>query len=328
MAWMKTLAFHLNVFAQCKRLGVPLWSCPQFLFMVMGIINIVAILAVYNIAQTYAAPELVIFVVVGLSTFLFIVSFIIISAFEQVVMARQQEVLRHRELLAMKDQFVFVAAHELRTPANAIRWALETLEARKSPMLEQEKEVVSALQISSTRLLDLVKDLLEVARIETGAVSMHLQPLSIGAVLKESLESLVTHAEKSKIQIQNNVPEDLPMVFADKARLKEVFDNLITNAIKYNKEDGSVILTAEPQTGGISLHIRDEGKGISVDDQPHIFEKFWRSVDTHAIEGSGLGLFIVKQLMTLMQGRITFSSEKDLGTVFSIYLPSPQSSVK
>ncbi len=322
---MKSLAVHLNVFAQCQRLGVPLWSCPQFLFMIMGLINITAILSVYNLAQRYASPELLIVIVVSLSIFLFIVSFTIIGAFEQVVAARQREALRHREVLAMKDQFVFVAAHELRTPANAIRWALESLEAKKSPFVEQEKEIFNSLELSCGRLLDLVKDLLEVSRIETGAISIHLLPTSIPDVLKESIDSLFAHTEKSKIAIQNNVSENLPPVFADKSRLKEVFDNLITNAIKYNKENGSVIITSEREAGGVTIHIRDQGKGIGVEDQGHIFEKFWRSVDVHAIEGTGLGLFIVKQLVTIMHGRVTFSSETGLGSVFSVYLPSSQS---
>lgn len=326
MKWVKTLAFHLDIFAQCQRLGVPLWSCPQFLFMIMGIINITAILSVYNLAQRYASPEILIIIVVGLSILLFTVSFTIIGAFEQVVAARQREVLRHREVLAMKDQFVFVAAHELRTPANAIRWALESLEAKKSPFIEEEKEIFNSLEISCGRLLDLVKDLLEVSRIETGAISIQLQPISIAEVLKESISSLAVHAKKSKITIENTVSENLPPVFADKSRLKEVFDNLITNAIKYNKQNGSVVVTAEPDAGGVSIHIQDQGKGISVEDEGHIFEKFWRSVDAHAIEGTGLGLFIVKQLVALMHGRVTFSSEPGLGTVFSVHLSASSQS--
>lgn len=322
MKWMRTLAFHLNVFAQCQRLGVPLWSCPQFLFMIMGVINITAILSVYNLAQRYASAELLIVIVVGLSIFLFAVSFTIIEAFEQVVASRQREVLRHREVLAMKDQFVFVAAHELRTPANAIRWALESLEAKKSPFVEEEKEIFNSLELSCSRLLDLVKDLLEISRIETGAISIHLQLVPVIEVIKESIDSLAVHAKKSNITIESKVAEGLPPVFADRSRLKEVFDNLITNAIKYNKKNGSVIITAEREAGGVFIHIRDQGKGVSLEDQGHIFEKFWRSVDVHAIEGTGLGLFIVKQLMTLMHGRVTFSSEPGLGTVFSVHLPA------
>ena len=94
----------------------------------------------------------------------------------------------------MKDQFVFVAAHELRTPANAIRWALESLEIKKSPFIEEEKEIFNSLEMSCTKLLDLVKDLLEVSRIETGGISIHLQPIPIAEVLKESLASLAVRA--------------------------------------------------------------------------------------------------------------------------------------
>ena len=322
MRWMKNLAFHLNIFAQCRRLGVPFWSCPQFLFLIMGIINIAAILAVYTIAQEYASPELLVAILIGLSVFLFIVSFVIIGAFEHVVEARQREAFHHREVVTMKDQFVFVAAHELRTPANAIRWVLESLELKKSPFLEKEKDAFKVLETSSSKLLELVRDLLEVSRIETGAIAVHLEPTMLGDALQESIKSLAVYAEKSNITIVNNIPENLPPVFADKIRLKEVFDNLLTNAIKYNKEHGEVVISAERAAGGVSVHIQDQGKGIVPEEQQHIFEKFWRSVDVHAIEGTGLGLFIVHKLVTLMRGRISFSSEPGLGTVFSVHLPT------
>jgi signal transduction histidine kinase len=244
------------------------------------------------------------------------------QAFEQVVTARQKEALKHRETLALKDQFVFVAAHELRTPANAIKWALESLEIKKSPFIEEEKDVFGILATSSLRLLGLVKDLLEVSRIETGAITLHLESVSVAEVLKESLSSLVAYADKENITITNNVLDTIPPVFADKARLKEIFDNLITNAIKYNRKKGTVFISAERGVGGVTVHIRDEGRGITTEDQPHMFEKFWRSVDAHNIEGTGLGLFIVFQLLLSMHGKISFTTEQDLGSVFSVYLPS------
>lgn len=322
MKFFHTVAFHFNIFAQCRRLGVPLWSCPPFLFLVMGSVNIVAILSAYYFAQRYVSPEFVIITVVLLSMFLFAVSFAIMQAFEQVVTARQKEASRHREVLAMKDQFVFVAAHELRTPANAIKWALEALEIKKSPFIEKEKDAFDILSISSMRLLGLVKDLLEVSRIETGAITLHLESVSIGNVLKESLASLAAYADGAHITIKNNVHEDVPPVFADKTRLKEIFDNLITNAIKYNREKGTVFISAEREVGGVTLHVRDEGQGIAAEDQPHIFEKFWRSVDAHNVEGTGLGLFIVHQLLLSMHGKISFTTQQGLGTAFSVFLPS------
>ncbi|TSC62567.1 MAG: multi-sensor signal transduction histidine kinase [Parcubacteria group bacterium Gr01-1014_48] len=322
MRFFHTLVFHFNIAAQCRHLGVPLWSCPPFLFLVFGIINIAAILSTYYLAQRYASPEVIILSVVLLSMFLLVVSFIIMRAFEQVVAARQKESARHREMLAIKDQFVFVAAHELRTPANAIKWALESLEIKKSPWIEKEKEVFDALSISSARLLDLVKDLLEVARIETGAITLHFETVSIESVLKELLSSLAAYAAKLNISIINNIHDDALQVFADKVRFKEILDNLIANAIKYNREKGTVFISAEREAGGVTLHIRDEGQGIATGDQVHIFEKFWRSVDAHKIEGTGLGLFIARQLVLSMHGKISFTTEQGIGTIFSVYLPS------
>ncbi len=294
--------------------------------MIMGIMNIAAILSTYVIAQKYTSPELVIFIVAGLSIFLFAVSFTIIGAFEQVVFARQKEAAHHRELLALKDQFVFVAAHELRSPANAIKWALETLELHKSPFLEKEADVFKVLAKSSEKLLVLVKDLLEVSRIEAKTISIRMESVDLQKIVDESLKSLTSYAEKLGIELKNIVSRQLPPVYADVSRLKEVLDNLVTNAIKYNRENGMVTVSAEKEGNGMTLRISDEGNGIAPDDRPHIFEKFWRSVDAHNIEGTGLGLFIVQKLVTLMHGRVYFKTEKDIGTTFSVYLPCMQTS--
>jgi len=324
MSFLATVTAHFNIPAQCRRLGVPLWSCPSFLFLIMGLINVCAILASYYIARQYASPELVILVVLGLSAFLFTVSFTIINAFEQVVLARQREAAKHEELVRIKDQFVFIAAHELRTPANAIRWALESLEAKEPLLFKKEKGIFETFLISSKRLLDLVKDLLEVSRIETGSVTLRLSPISIAAVVLKSLRGLRSFIDESGMQIVNKIPDSLPLVLADESRLKEVVDNLINNAIKYNRKNGTVTLTAKHGGGGVTLHVTDEGGGIAPEDRPHIFEKFWRSVDAHAIEGTGLGLFIVQKLLELMHGHVSFETKVGIGTTFSVFVPQTE----
>lgn len=321
MNFLAVLIAHFNIRAQCRNLGVPLWSCPPFLFLLMGVINIVAILATYYVAQQYAAPELVILIVIGLSIFLFVVSFTIVHAFEQVVLARAKEAMKHRELLQIKDQFVFIAAHELRTPANAIQWTLENLERKEPEFFKKRAELLSILTASSMKLLDLVKDLLEVSRIETGSLSLHLVPVSFFDAVELSLKGLSPFLRESGITVLNHIPPTLPSVRGDAERLKEVVDNLITNAIKYNRKNGTITLAAEEKKDGIFLQVTDQGNGILPEDQPHVFEKFWRSVGMHAIEGTGLGLFIVRKLIELMHGRVSFSTKVGVGSTFSIFLP-------
>jgi len=123
---MNKLLQQLNIVDQCRRCCVGLWSCPQFLFMAMGIVIVAAALTTYFIGQHYTDPEIVALIVLLLSGFLFLVGYAIVGASERLVEARIRETAQSKEFLRLKDQFIFVAAHELRTPTSAIKWGLES----------------------------------------------------------------------------------------------------------------------------------------------------------------------------------------------------------
>src|SRR3989344_5437506 len=170
---------HLNISKQCRELGVGVWSCPQFIFVIMGAVVVGAILATYVAAIKYTDPEVAVLIVVLLAVFLMVVAYVVVQAFERLVDARRQENARSTELLRLKDQFVFIAAHELRTPVNAIQWTLEMLMRGAPERSEQEKKSFEILGKSSARLLNLVKDLLEVARIENKAVTVNRERIPL-----------------------------------------------------------------------------------------------------------------------------------------------------
>jgi signal transduction histidine kinase len=318
---MRSLLRACNVIGHCRELEVGLWSCPQFLFLVMGGIIITAILSSYTVAARYTAPEVAIVIVIVLSVVLLIIAYVIERAFERTVEAGRRERAHAADLLALKDQFVFVAAHELRAPVTAIKWALEVLQKKNPQAFSVSPESLEALSINSNRLLNLVEDLLQVSRLESGVVKITREPIELRSVADASLAAFAGEAEKRGIALCSSIPRDVRVV-ADPVRLREVFDNLVGNAIKFNKVGGTVTLAASvDDEHTVSFSVADTGLGLSKEDTSHVFEKFWRSSGVNRIEGTGLGLFIVQQLVVRMDGEISFTSALGKGTTFHIRLP-------
>jgi len=153
----------------------------------------------------------------------------------------KREIEKARELVRLRDQFVFIAAHELRTPATAIKWGLEDLQLRQPDFVKQQKTFFDVLQESSERLVTLVQDLLEVARIEGKTIKIELKNISIVHALSDVLKELQETTKEQGIVIHSEIREDFPRVLGNSTRLKEVFVNLLSNAIKYNKKGGGSV---------------------------------------------------------------------------------------
>jgi len=319
MHFLKSIGAKLNIARQCRELNVGLWSCPQFLFVIMGLMIIGAIFVTYVIAQRYAEVEIVALIVMILTAFLFSVSYVIVGAFETVVEARRLEAKHSKALLELKDQFVFVAAHELRTPANAIQESMRRLESKHDEFFEKEKEIVENIKDSNNRLLALVEDLLEVARIEGKTIHIALEDISVPKVYDEAKDELEEMARSRGVVITEDISHDVPLVHADDMRLKEVLVNFLSNAIKYSDpEDGKVLVKVADRDEEIVISVSNNGPQIKPEEQEHVFQKFWRSKNAQKskVEGTGLGLFIVKQLAELMEGRTWFTSRPDKTTFF------------
>jgi len=229
-----------------------------------------------------------------------------------------------KRLQELKDEFVFVAAHELRTPVAAIKGYLSLLlEGISGPLSDPAKSVVVKVLNANTRLIRLVDDLLQVARSEAGRLTITVKPTEITAPIRETLVELKPLADQKGIVLAYNPAPVLPQVRADTDRVREIMVNLVGNAIKYTLGNGTVTITHELQEGTLVTHITDIGIGIAKEAQQKIFEKFYRvqTEKTKSITGTGLGLFIVKQLVEKMGGTIWFTSEEGKGSVFSFSLP-------
>lgn len=235
-------------------------------------------------------------------------------------------VLGLKELEQLKDEFVFIAAHELRTPVTAMKGYLTLiLEGQTGPVSDQTKVFIEKVLGSNQRLIQLVNDLLEVARSEAGRLTIKVAPIDIRPPLRSVLDELKSLADEHAITMNYAPPDDLPNVLADADRIKEVGVNLVGNSIKYMGDAGGKTITISHERAGNALITRfaDTGLGISKEAQAKLFEKFYRvqTDKTREITGTGLGLFIVKEIVEKMNGTIRVESEEGKGTTFIVALP-------
>ncbi len=229
-----------------------------------------------------------------------------------------------KEVDQMKDEFISIASHELRTPLTAMKGYLALILDGTYGKLEN-KEIGRAVEIaalSTKRLESLVEDLLNVSRIEQGRLEVKNEKMELTPAMKEVLDSLRVQAEEKKLALEYTAPEvKLPLILADAERLKQVLINLIGNAIKYT-EKGSVKVSVRAKNNKVEIKIVDTGIGMSQEEQKHLFEKFYRvkNEKTKKIIGTGLGLWITRQIIELMKGKMELESMKDTGTHITVTL--------
>lgn len=239
-----------------------------------------------------------------------------------------------KQLEQLKDEFVFIAAHELRTPVAAMKGYLSLiLDGLAGPVTEKTKEFIQKVINSNNRLIQLVNDLLEVARSEAGRLTIKVSAIDIVQPIKDVLSELQSLADKSSVKLvyepvlaetsAGKPAANIPKAMADADRLKEVIVNLVGNSIKYMGGAGTVAITHEVQDKNLITHVRDTGLGMSKEAQAKLFEKFYRvqTEKTKDITGTGLGLFIVKEIIEKMNGKILVESEEGKGSTFSFSLP-------
>jgi signal transduction histidine kinase len=234
-----------------------------------------------------------------------------------------RELEKAQAVTKLKDEFVFIAAHELRTPVTIIRGFLDLIEMSEERFSQNVRENLSKIKMASVHLNQLVNDLLEIARSDAGTLQVQVTQMALGPLVIEVVDEVRLLAQEKDITVQVDVPEQLPQVMADRDKTKEVIMNLVSNAIKYNRPRGDVHVIVSRQETSIVVAVRDTGYGIPATEQTKIFQKFFRAVTpaTKQIMGSGLGLFICRMLIERMGGQIKFSSVEGVGSTFSFTLP-------
>jgi signal transduction histidine kinase len=230
-----------------------------------------------------------------------------------------------KEVDAMKDEFISMASHELRTPVTVIRgYATLMLEQAQTLGVNKEaKEYLSIIDISSERLNGLIEDLLNVSRIEQGRLKMDVKDMEVWPLVEETVKEMKIQADTKGLALSCMMePNTKSLISADKDRLKQVLINIIGNSIKYTPS-GSVEIKALNRDNNLVLMIKDTGIGMTAKQREHLFEKFYRvkTKKTEDIVGTGLGLWITKQIIELMKGTIMIDSMENVGTQVTLEFP-------
>jgi signal transduction histidine kinase len=230
---------------------------------------------------------------------------------------------RLRELDRLKDEFLSLVSHELRTPLTSIRGYLDlVLEGEAGEINPEQRRFLEAVERNSGRLLRLVGDLLFVAQADAGRLSLERAKVDLAELAAHCVEGAAPAATEKSVSLVL-MAEPVPSLVGDRGRLAQVLDNLVSNALKFTPEGGTVKVRTEAEDGQVVLEVEDTGIGIPQADQPRLFERFFRSAvaEDQAIPGTGLGLAIVKAIVEAHSGRISISSREDVGTTFRVELP-------
>ena len=228
-----------------------------------------------------------------------------------------------------KSEFLSRMSHELRTPLNAILGFSQVLERQELPLIQRER--VGHIFRAGQHLLSLINEVLEIARIETGKIQLSVEPVSVGDALSEALDIIRPLASQRRIQIERHdfAPAETN-ILADRQRLKQVLLNILSNAVKYNRDGERIVITVEQRTANLRVTIADNGPGIPVDKRDRLFGAFDRlGAENSTTQGTGLGLALSKRITEAMGGRIG-ENQPDKGASFWIEFPivaSPRESL-
>ena len=310
----KTFFKKLDPTAECRKYGLGFWQCPNSLFLVMGIIIIVAMILTYFIGIRLVEPEVVIGIVSIVTIILLTIGHSLVNSFARIAEANR-----------MKSEFVSIVSHQLRTPLSALKWSLDLLRSKRlGEVNDKQKEYLDIINESGNKMIKLVNDLLNVTRIEQGRLTMQIKSFSVEDLAEEIVKELKMFAEANNVKVKFKNNKKLPNVYADPDKIRMVIQNLIDNAIKYSKKEGGwVEIEAEKNEKTIRINIKDNGLGIPDLLQKEVFGKFFRGENLvkQRAEGTGLGLFIAKGFVRLSGGEIDFESKEGKGSNFWFTLP-------
>ncbi len=229
-----------------------------------------------------------------------------------------------------KSEFLSRMSHELRTPLNAVIGFAQLLRIDTQPRLsEGQLRKVELIERSGAHLLAVISDVLDLSRIEAGDMPISLEPVHVDTVVLDVLAMVAESAQSSRVQLAGPQIELASAVQADRVRLRQILVNLVSNAIKYNRPDGLVRVRAWQLGSSISIEVSDTGMGLTPEQQQHLFEPFNRlGADQKGIDGTGIGLVIVKRLVDLMGGNLTVRSVPLVGTTFTVELPAAEEDIQ
>jgi two-component system sensor histidine kinase VicK len=235
-----------------------------------------------------------------------------------------QDITRQFSLENMRKEFVANVSHELRTPLTTIKSYAETLldGAMDEPSIA--RQFMSVVYNEAERMTRLVNDLLELSRLDNKETRWDKKPISPSGILKDVISKMLVNIKKKNLALETDILQHSPDIFADRDKIEQVFQNILSNAIKYTPEGGKIFIRLDSIEDRVRIIFGDTGIGIPKEDLPRLFERFYRVDKTRSRElgGTGLGLSIAKEIVEAHDGIITIDSELGHGTQVTILLPA------
>lgn len=303
----------LNLKKQAKDLGINIWQTPSFLFIIFGIAAIIIMFATYFISKNYEDPAVLVISECLVVVVVFILEMLVARFIEQMT-----------RLNRMKSEFVSIASHQLRTPLSAIKWETELmLKKFKKGLNKKQIKNVENIYAINQRMIHLVNDLLDVARIDQNRLILRKQKFNFIEVVKSVTDEIIPKAKLRNIEVEINAKKELPSVLGDAEKIRLAVENLLDNAVKYTNSGGKIKISVFESGNFLIFEIKDNGVGIPQDQIERVFEKFFRSdnASKYQTDGTGLGLYIAKNIVEQLGGKIWFQSIENVGSVFSFSLP-------
>jgi signal transduction histidine kinase len=229
-----------------------------------------------------------------------------------------------RELSEMKEEFLALTTHDLRSPLTVISGVISFFTSgRLGELTPEQKNMVAMMERNAQSLIELVNDLLDASKLESGTMRLEIASIDLKGLVDELRETMEPLAREKSLRMEEDLPADLPPVEADRAKLRRILVNLVSNAIKFTSRGGRVTVRAARGDGHIRIGVSDTGVGIAPEDVKRLFDKYEqaRSRATRGEKGTGLGLYITKQLVELHGGEIKVDSEIGKGSTFSFTIP-------
>ena len=228
-----------------------------------------------------------------------------------------------KELDRLKSNFLATMSHELRTPlTSVIGYSEMMLEGLGGPLTAEQREYLQIIMEKGESLLQLITSILDITKIEAGRIRLVVSEVDVGQLMKDSVATVMPQARKKGLQLVCD-PGELPRITCDREKVRQCLINLVSNAVKFTPQNGTITVAAESAGERLALHVRDTGIGISEENQHKIFETFYQvdGSSTREYGGAGLGLAIVKSFVEAHGGEVRVSSQPDRGAVFTMLLP-------
>lgn len=239
-----------------------------------------------------------------------------------------QDLTEVKNLQTMRKELIGNISHELRTPISGIKAMVETLRDGALDDKVTSKDFLARIESEVDRLTQTVTEITELSRVETGEAELKIEPVDLNSLVKGAIEQLALLSERQHVTISTTLAPNMPEIKVDRQRIMQTIINLIHNAIKFNRVGGSIIITTRTTDDIVIIEITDTGIGISKEDLPHIFERFYKADRARSQGGSGLGLAIAKHTIQAHNGKIWATSEPGKGSTFGFSLPIQEKSSK